>query len=160
MAAALVVVMLTLLVGWGIGHPLSPTDRLLRAVAASTVAALWLAATIGHVAALRFEIARRHRRGGRPQPRFTAYHHRAGGIAQHAGAGGAGDSRLSGAGLGGGGSGALIPLLAALFSVGRTLFWANYARGAVARAFGFALGFYSSVAALVIVLVALVGRLI
>jgi len=160
MAAALVVVMLTLLVGWSIGHPLSPTDRVLRAVAASTVAALSLAATIGHVAALRFEspadidaaaggsldsphiaIAQAVLRNTLEQvvlaiPAYLALAW----VVE--------------------GSGALIPLLAALFSVGRTLFWANYARGAVARAFGFALGFYSSVAALVIVLVTLVGRLI
>jgi hypothetical protein len=54
----------------------------------------------------------------------------------------------------------MIPALAGLFSVGRMLFWANYARGAAARAFGFALTFYASVAALLIVLLALVARLV
>jgi len=160
MAAALAVVMLTLLVGWGIGHPLSPTDRVLRAVAASTVAALWLAATIGHVAALRFESPADidAAAGGSPGSPHIA-------IAQAVLRNTleqvvlAIPAYLALAWVVEG-SGALIPLLAALFSAGRTLFWANYARGAVARAFGFALGFYSSVAALIIVLVALVGRLI
>ncbi|MDR6114265.1 MULTISPECIES: MAPEG family protein [unclassified Sphingomonas] len=160
MAAALAVVLLTLLVSWSLGHSLSATDRVLRAVAASTVAALWLAAAIGHVAALRFE-----------SPADI-----------DAAAGGSVDSprvAIANAVLRNTleqvvlaipaylalawvveGSGAMVPMLAALFSVGRTLFWANYARGAAARAFGFALTFYSSVAALVIVLVALVGRLI
>lgn len=160
MAAALAIVILTLLVGWSIGHPLSSTDRVLRAVAAATVAALWLAAAIGHVAALRFESPADidGAAGGSPDsPRIAitqavlrntleqvvlaipAYLALAWVVE---------------------GSGAMIPLLAALFSVGRTLFWANYARGAVARAFGFALTFYSSVAALIIVLVTLVGRLL
>ncbi|MFN3676813.1 MAG: MAPEG family protein [Sphingomonas pseudosanguinis] len=160
MGAALFVVILTLIVSWSFAPVLSPTDRVLRAVAAATVAALWLAATIGHVAALRFE-----------SPADI-----------DAAAGGGGDSpriAIAQAVLRNTleqvvlavpayialawvveGSGAMVPMLAALFSIGRTLFWANYARGAVARAFGFALGFYSSVAALVIVLVALVGRII
>jgi len=160
MAAALAVVLLTLAVSWSLGHPLSATDRVLRAVAASTVAALWLAAAIGHVAALRFDspadidgaasgspdspqvaVANAVLRNTLEQvvlaiPAYLALAW----VVE--------------------GSGAMVPMLAALFSVGRTLFWARYARGAAARAFGFALTFYSSVAALVIVLVALVGRLI
>ncbi|WP_322964934.1 MAPEG family protein [Sphingomonas fuzhouensis] len=160
MAAALAVVVLTLVVSWSVASPLSPTDRVLRAVAAATVAALWLAATIGHVAALRFE-----------SPADI-----------DAAAGGSADSprvAIAQAVLRNTleqvvlaipaylalawvveGSGTMIPALAALFSVGRTLFWSNYARGAAARSFGFALTFYSSVASLVIVLVALVGRLV
>ncbi|MET3437394.1 MAPEG family protein [Sphingomonas sp. 1185] len=160
MGAALAVVVLTLAIGWSIAPVLSPADRVLRAVAAATVAALWLAAAIGHVAALRFE-----------SPADI-----------DAAASGSGDSprvAIANAVLRNTleqvmlaipaylalawvveGSGAMVPMLAALFSVGRTLFWASYARGAAARAFGFALTFYSSVAALVIVLVALVGRLI
>ena len=55
MGVALLVVILTLAVSWSFAPILSPTDRVLRAVAAATVAALWLAAAIGHVAALRFE---------------------------------------------------------------------------------------------------------
>ncbi|WP_267434638.1 MAPEG family protein [Sphingomonas sp. GM_Shp_1] len=160
MAAALAVVILTLAVSWSVGSTLSSTDRVLRAVAAATVAALWLAAAIGHVAALRFD-----------SPADI-----------DAAAGGSGDSprvAMANAVLRNTleqvvlaipaylalawvveGSGAMIPTLAALFSVGRTLFWASYARGAAARAFGFALTFYSSVAALVIVVMALVGRLV
>lgn len=160
MAAALAVVILTLLVGASIAPSMSATDRVLRAVAASTVAALWLAAAIGHVAMLRFQ-----------SPADI-----------DAAAGGHGDSprvAIANAVLRNTleqvvlaipaylalawvveGSGATVPMLAALFSVGRTLFWAHYTRGAVARALGFALTFYSSVAALVVVMIALVGRLL
>jgi len=42
----------------------------------------------------------------------------------------------------------LIVALAALFAIGRLLFWVGYARGAKARAFGFALTFYPSLAGL------------
>jgi hypothetical protein len=41
----------------------------------------------------------------------------------------------------------VIPLLAALFSVGRITFWIGYPRGAAARAFGFALTFMPTVLA-------------
>ncbi len=43
---------------------------------------------------------------------------------------------------------AMLAALAGLFCVGRALFWAGYGRGAGARALGFALTFYPSVAAL------------
>jgi len=42
----------------------------------------------------------------------------------------------------------LIPLLVALFLVGRITFWAGYLRSAPARAFGFATTFYPTVAVL------------
>lgn len=44
---------------------------------------------------------------------------------------------------------AIIPALALLFVAGRICFAAGYARGAAARAFGFGLTFYPSVAAMV-----------
>lgn len=44
----------------------------------------------------------------------------------------------------------LIIAFAALFAIGRLLFWIGHARGAKARAFGFALTFYPSLAGLVI----------
>jgi hypothetical protein len=160
MAAALAVVLLTLLVGWSIGHPLSPTDRMLRAVAASTVAALWLAAAIGHVAVLRFDSPAdidAAASGSPDSPRVAMANAVLRNTLEQVVL--AIPAYLALAWVVEG-AGAMIPMLAALFSVGRTLFWTNYARGAVARAFGFALGFYSSVAALVIVLVTLAGRLI
>ena len=160
MAAALGVVVLSLLVGWTLGHPLSPTDRMLRAVAASTVAALWLAAAIGHVAALRFESPAdidAAASGSPDSPRVAMAQAVLRNTLEQVVV--AIPAYLALAWVVEG-SGAMIPMLAALFSVGRALFWANYARGAVARAFSFALGFYSSVAGLVIVLAALVGRLI
>ena len=42
----------------------------------------------------------------------------------------------------------VFPVLAALFSLGRLLFWIGYEHGARARAFGFALSFYPSLGAL------------
>lgn len=44
---------------------------------------------------------------------------------------------------------AAIPVAAALFVIGRVLFWRGYAHGAPARAVGFALTFYPSVVMLV-----------
>ncbi len=44
----------------------------------------------------------------------------------------------------------LIVALAALFAIGRLLFWTGYAKGAEARAIGFALTFYPSVSGLII----------
>ena len=46
---------------------------------------------------------------------------------------------------------AAIPAAAILFFLGRALFWRGYARGAPARALGFALTFYPSVAMLAVV---------
>ncbi len=160
MTAALAVVVLTLLLGGSLAPTLSPTDRVLRAVAASTVAALWLAAAIGHVAALRFASPAdidAAASGSPDSPRVAIAQAVLRNTLEQVVLAIPGYLALAWVVEG---SGAMIPLLAALFSVGRTLFWANYARGATARAFGFALTFYSSVAALVTVLVALVGRLI
>src|SRR5271154_622933 len=44
----------------------------------------------------------------------------------------------------------MVPVLGGLFCLGRFFFWAGYARGAVGRAFGFALTFYPSVGALLL----------
>ena len=44
----------------------------------------------------------------------------------------------------------VVPVLAGLFCAGRLLFWAGYGRGAAARALGFGLTFYPSLAALFI----------
>lgn len=45
---------------------------------------------------------------------------------------------------------AIVPVFGAFFCVGRLLFWIGYAYGPVARAFGFAISFYPSVAALIV----------
>ncbi len=55
------------------------------------------------------------------------------------------------------GSAPTIALLVGCFSVGRMMFWAGYAGGAANRAFGFALTFYPSVLALLMVLIRLVA---
>ncbi|GAA0658877.1 hypothetical protein FHT00_002055 [Sphingomonas insulae] len=49
-----------------------------------------------------------------------------------------------------------VALFAACFSAGRLLFWTGYRDGAEARALGFALTFYPSVAALLMAAVALI----
>lgn len=54
---------------------------------------------------------------------------------------------------------AMLIALAALFCAGRALFWVGYKRGAAGRAFGFALTFYPTVAALgIAAVVLLLGR--
>ena len=45
----------------------------------------------------------------------------------------------------------VVPMAAILFALGRILFFAGYEKGAPSRAFGFALGFYSSVGMLLCV---------
>jgi phosphate/sulfate permease len=66
MAAALAVVLLTLLVSWSLGHPLSATDRVLRAVAASTVTAPgWRRRSA--MSRRCFDFRRRYRRRGERQ---------------------------------------------------------------------------------------------
>jgi len=51
---------------------------------------------------------------------------------------------------------AAVPAAASLFVIGRILFWRGYAAGAPARALGFALTFYPSVA----MLLTIIGRLL
>lgn len=51
----------------------------------------------------------------------------------------------------------LLIALAGLFSLGRLLFWTGWRRGAVARAFGFGLTFYPTVAALALASLAAAG---
>ena len=55
------------------------------------------------------------------------------------------------------GGAALLLTLAALFGIGRLLFWRGYARGAAGRALGFALTFYPTVGALVIAAANVIG---
>lgn len=50
-----------------------------------------------------------------------------------------------------------VALFVACFSAGRLLFWSGYREGADARALGFALTFYPSIAALLMAAVALIG---
>lgn len=56
--------------------------------------------------------------------------------------------------------GFLIAVLAGLFSAGRVLFWAGYAEGAEARAFGFALTFYPSIVTLVAIVLSLTRQVV
>ena len=53
---------------------------------------------------------------------------------------------------------ALIPLLVALFCIGRAAFWFGYSGGAAARAFGFATTFYPTVAAYLLAVILIFAR--
>lgn len=55
---------------------------------------------------------------------------------------------------------AAVPAAAILFLVGRVLFWRGYARGAPARALGFALTFYPSVAMVLLIVGTLILALV
>ncbi|MGA2776038.1 MAG: hypothetical protein ABSF94_00665 [Steroidobacteraceae bacterium] len=51
-----------------------------------------------------------------------------------------------------------MPILGGFFCIGRLWFWIGYQRGPAARAFGFAISFYPSVAALLVCGWALLSR--
>jgi hypothetical protein len=53
---------------------------------------------------------------------------------------------------------AVIPLLVALFCIGRAAFWFGYVGGAAGRAFGFGTTFYPTVAAYVLAVVLIFVR--
>jgi len=151
MAAALCVTILisTICLRWGAAAPASLTERLYVAARADVFVLCWLAAAIGNVARLRF-VSADDIAGSFPGTASTDVG-RAGAVLQntleqvalaipiHATLAILVTSSIP-----------LIVALAALFSIGRLLFCIGYARGAQARAFGFALTFYPSVAGLVI----------
>jgi hypothetical protein len=154
MGAALAIAILLLVVGLRYGTVMAPVDRFARVGAGAAVMALWLAAAIGNVARLRFfspqDIgAARGAQAGGPVARAVAIlqntlEQYVLAVAAQVGLAVAFDrAELA------------IALLAGSFSVGRALFWTGYARGAAARAFGFALTFYPSVLALLSTVVAL-----
>ena len=152
MAAGLAAAIAALAIGLNADVIGGPTETL---GAAASILGLWVAATIGNVARLRFfddraiggaaagedplaiRIARAVAQNTLEQAVIAAFAYAAlTYVADSAGA---------------------IALLVGCFSVGRVLFWTGYAGGAAARAFGFALTFYPSVLALLVVLVRLVS---
>lgn len=157
MAAALCVTVLVsaTCLSLGAAAPATLTERLIATERADACVLCWLAATIGNVARLRFfsaaDIA------GSGSGSATAAVDRARAVLQNT---------LEQVVLAVPVHVALATLLASsvplitafamLFAIGRLLFWAGYARGAAARAFGFALTFYPSVAGLLIVIFAAV----
>jgi uncharacterized membrane protein YecN with MAPEG domain len=159
MAAALCVTILVSAASlrWGAASPRPLIERLNVAVTADLFVLCWLAATIGNVARLRFfsvdDIA------GSGSGTATDVVSRANAVLRntleqvtlaipvHVALATLVTS-----------SAPLIVALAALFGVGRLLFWIGYANGARARAFGFALTFYPSVCGLIIALAAAIRR--
>ncbi|RZM03435.1 MAG: MAPEG family protein [Sphingomonas sp.] len=150
MAAGLLVAIVALAVGLNSDAAGGPTETLGAAVA---ILGSWIAATVGNVARLRFfddsgigaaatgadplaiRIARAVAQNTLEQAVIAGFAYAA--LTYVAGSAGT------------------IALLVGCFSLGRVLFWTGYARGAAARAFGFALTFYPSVLALLVVLVRL-----
>ena len=155
MAAALcvtVVVSITCLYR-GAATPATLAERLVVMATADLFVLCWLAVTIGNVARLRFFSA--DDIGGSGSGTDTTQVGRAKAILQNT---------LEQAVLAVlvhlalavlvASSVPLIIALAALFGIGRLLFWVGYAKGAEARALGFALTFYPSLAGLVIAVIA------
>ena len=155
MAAALCVTVLvsTTCLYQGAAVPTTLAERLIVTARADVFVLCWLAATIGNVARLRFfsadDIA------GSGSGNASAEVSRAKAVLQNT---------LEQVALAvpvhvalavmDASSVPLITALAALFAIGRLLFWIGFARGAEARAFGFALTFYPSLAGLVVAVLA------
>ncbi|HYC73493.1 hypothetical protein [Brevundimonas sp.] len=119
--------------------------RLVAASIAGLVPAFWLAATIGDVARRRFLSP--DAIGGGDTPALEAAQAILRNTLEQAAL--AWPIWLAVAMLLDRPAGPLIAL-AGLFSLGRLLFWTGWRKGAVARAFGFGLTFYPTVAALVL----------
>ena len=151
MAAGLLVAIVALAIGLNTGAIGAPTETLGAAVA---ILGLWAAAAVGNVARLRFfaSAAIGGAVGGDDPPAIRIARAVSQNTVEQAVIAGFAYAALTYVA----GSAGTIALLVGCFSVGRVLFWAGYPRGAVARAFGFALTFYPSVLALLVVLVRLV----
>jgi uncharacterized membrane protein YecN with MAPEG domain len=152
-ALGITILVLAACLHWGAAAPRSLADRLVVLARADLFVLCWLAAGIGNVARLRFfsaddiagsgftvateKVSRANAvlRNTVEQVALAVPVHAALAVLIAS-------------------SAWLIVALAMLFSVGRLLFWIGYASGARARAFGFALTFYPSVASLVIALAA------
>ena len=151
MAAGLLVAIVALAIGLHTGTIGAPTETLGAAVA---ILGLWVAATIGNVARLRFFDggAIDAAVGGGDPPSIRVARAVSQNTLEQAVIAGFAYAALTLVA----GSAGTIALLVGCFTIGRVLFWAGYAQGAAARAFGFTLTFYPSVLALLVVLVRLV----
>lgn len=128
------------------------TGRLTMAAMAGLIPAVWLAAAIGDVARRRFLSA--DAIGGGDAPALTGARAVLQNTLEQAAL--AGPVWLAVALLMDRPASPLVAL-AGLFSLGRLLFWTGWRREAAARAFGFGLTFYPTVAALVLAALAAAG---
>lgn len=156
MATALLASIAAVAIALWFGAPTPLEERLARLAGSVAVLGAWLAAAIGRVAMLRFvrdedfDAAATH-----ALPDVSLRH--AAAILQNT----LEQTTLAllayvAVALVIPGSAVLIPILAGLFSVGRTLFWLGYRDGAQGGALGFAVTFYPSVLTLLLVLGTLV----
>ena len=154
MMLALIIGIVVVVGGLAYGYPTQLGTRLATMGTTAAILGLWLAAAIGRVAAIRFTSAEdidgedasdRVRQAGAVL-RNTLEQAALALFAQVALAIVVDRSAL------------VLGLHAALFTIGRTLFWVGYPQGAQGRAFGFALTFYPSVLMLLATVVALVSR--
>jgi hypothetical protein len=139
------------LAAWG-----APGGSIETLGAAVAVLGLWVAATIGNVARLRFSDPRAidGAIGGGDPPALRVADAVLRNTLEQAVLAALAYAALAAILTG---AAPTIALLVGCFSVGRMMFWAGYARGAQNRAFGFALTFYPSVLALLMVLIRLVA---
>ncbi|RHW17670.1 MAPEG family protein [Sphingomonas gilva] len=158
MAAALAVSVVVLLaaLNWGQAQPIE--TRLVAAATAMAVLAAWLGAAIARVAWLRFHTPSAIDAGGADDPTDAALQRGQAILQNTLEQAALAALVLIGLAVALDRSALAIAALAGLFSIGRTLFWAGYAGGAAARAFGFALTFYPSMLALLALLLTLSHR--
>ncbi len=135
-----------------------PAARLVFALKADLFVFLWLVAAVARVANIRFFSPEDIQGGGLAEPSEGIKVPL--GLLQNTqeqallavGAHLALASLLEGAEL------VVIPLLVALFCIGRAAFWIGYAGGAASRAFGFGTTFYPTVAAYVLAVILIFVR--
>lgn len=150
MAGAVLVTAAIVVASLAFGPPAALSTRLKVAIMADLVVVAWLAAGIGNVARLRFLSPADITGGGRPDA-STAVRDASAilqntleqvtlAIPVHIAAAVVIDRSLT-----------LLVALGIIFTIGRTSFWRGYRRGSQARAFGFALTFYPTVATLLTV---------
>ncbi len=135
-----------------------PAARLVFALKADLFVFLWLVAAVGRVANIRFFSPEDIQGGGLTMPSkgievpLSLLQNTQEQALLAVGAHLALSSLLESAEL------VVIPLLVALFCIGRAAFWIGYAGGAASRAFGFGTTFYPTVAAYVLAVILIFVR--
>ena len=152
MGFALVVTIGVALLGYRRGDGMMLEARGYTLGIALLVLGLWVAATVGNVARRRYGSARAIDGGDGVDPKVDAANAILRNTAEQALLAALAYGTLT---LLDDHSRTAIGLFAACFSAGRLLFWSGYRDGAAARALGFGLTFYPSIAALLMAVMAL-----